>query len=165
MTNILEYIFIGLRLLYKSLLFFFFSYITIFISIATIKLVDANNVEQVLNKPEIILSFLATIPTYLIGIHYMLDEDKKDFKDILLIFIILSIALFGIVFNVKTIKDMDTVVSWTYIMLGISLLLTFFAKFRLKEFKDDVKRQKDANSSRKKEEVSLPSGKTISIKG
>ncbi|MDD3506190.1 MAG: hypothetical protein PHX65_06540 [Sulfurimonas sp.] len=163
MKDLWEYFLITIRLLYDSFIYFLFSYITIFISILTIKLVDNGKIENVLHKPEIISAFLATIPTYLIGIHYMTNDEKKDLKFILLILIVISIALFGIIFNVKVIKDMETVEYLTYTMLLISLLFTFLSKVNFKDFKSDIKTQRKADQSRERKEVVFPNGKTISI--
>ncbi len=163
MKDLWEYFLITIRLLYDSFIYFLFSYITIFISILTIKLVDSGKIENVLHKPEIISAFLATIPTYLIGIHYMTSDEKKDLKFTLLLLIVISIALFGIIFNVKVIKDMETVEYLTYTMLLISLLFTFLSKVNFKDFKSDIRTQHKADKSREKKEIVLPNGRTISI--
>jgi len=155
MEDLWEYFLITMRLLYDSIIYFLFSYITIFISILTIKIVDSSKIENVLHKPEIIAAFLATIPTYLIGIHYMTSDEKKDLKVVLLLLIVISIALFGIIFNVKGIKDMETVEYLTYAMLLISLLFTFLSKVNFKDFKNDIKTQYKADKSREKKEIVL----------
>lgn len=154
---------IGARLLYESVFYFMFSYITIFISIFTIKVVEGNEIVKVFIKPEIILAFLAAIPTYLIGIHYMAHDNKKKSKNILLLTIVISIALFGIVFNVKTIKDIRTIEYMTYTMLLISLVFTLLLKVDFSELNDDIKRQNRADISREKTEKVLPDGRKISL--
>ena len=114
-------------------------------------------------QPEILLSFLATIPTYLIGIHYMAEEQNKKFKNIILIVIVLSVAMFGLVFNVKTIKDMDTIETITYLMLAISFMFTIATKVDFKEFTSDINRQKKADESRGKKEKTFSTGQKFTI--
>lgn len=163
MSKFIETITIGGRLLYESIFYFIFSYLTIFISIFTIKVVEGGEYINVFFKPEIIAAFLAAIPTYLIGIHYAAEDNRKYMKNILLLIIVVSVALFGIVFNVKTINDMGTVENLTYIMLFISLIFTLALKVDYKEFKNDIATQKKADESREKEEVNLPSGKKLKV--
>ena len=156
-------VYIGLQLLYESVFYFLFSYLTIFISIFTIKVVQGNEFENVLFTNEVILSFLATIPTYLIGVYYMTHDNLKIIKKALMFFVVISIALFGIVFNVSTIKDMDTIIYITYSMLILSLIFTIISKVNLQDFKNNIQIQRQANDSRERTETTLPNGNVLSI--
>ncbi len=154
---------IGGRLLYESLFYFFLSYSTVFISIFTIKVVEGIEYSNVFLKPEVIAAFLASIPTYLFGIYYTIQDNRKKMKEMLLLIIIISVALFGIIFNVKEIKDISTIQKTTYIMLLISLLFTFFFKVDIEEFKNNIATQKKADKSREKKQVTFPNGKNINL--
>ena len=78
-------------------------------------------------------------------------------------FVVISIALFGIVFNVSTIKDMDTIIYITYSMLILSLIFTIISKVNLQDFKNNIQIQRQANDSRERTETTLPNGNVLSI--
>lgn len=161
MPEWLKNIEIGARILLDSFIYFFVSYLTILFSIFTIKVVGGLGFTTVLVKPEVILAFLATMPTYLIGIKYSTRIINKYLRSLLSFLIVSTIMLFGIVFNVKRINDMDTVIMITYTILAVSLFLTILLKVNFKEFFDDIETQKKADDSRKKKNKTLSNGKEI----
>ena len=153
----------GFKILFDTLLFFFYSFCTIFFTIILIKLSDGTDYLLIFENKDIVVSFLATIPTFLIGIFYSSEEENGIFNKFLFFLILISIVLFVFMIRTTIVTDMNSVINITYTLLIISLLFTFLSKFNVNEFLDDIKTQIKAEKSKDKKEKTFSNGKKVTF--
>lgn len=129
-----------------------------------IKVSSEYSYSTIFTNKEIIISFLATIPTFLIGIHNTTNAENKNLlKKFLFFFILISIVLFIFMTQAKNITDINTIINTTYFLLFLSFIFTFLSQFNLDEFLSDIETQKKAEKSKNKVEKTFSNGKKVTF--